>query len=201
MSGKLRGKANGSISVPKIERVKISILNRADYNPRKISGKARSGLSKSLEKFGIMNLIIWNRKTGNVVGGHQRLDIIEARGETETDVVVVNLEPKDEVALNIALNNQALAGDYEASALDQLLAIKDVVGDDFEGLCFDELEKELEKVAKRAKKDDLPVIEEPPPLPEVSGLPEIDVTQIESVACIRCPKCKKEWRMDKIVQS
>ena len=80
MAGKLRGKANGSISVPKIERVKISDLNRADYNPRKISGKARSGLAKSLEKFGIMNLIIWNKKTGNVVGGHQRLDIIEEIG-------------------------------------------------------------------------------------------------------------------------
>ena len=198
MSGrKTNSKANGTISVPTVEKVPLDKLNRADYNPRKISGKAKAGLGKSMDKFGMMNLVVWNRRTGNVVGGHQRLDVIEAAGETEAMVVVVNLEHSDEVALNIALNNPNLEGDYTESAIEQLRSIKDVVGDEFAGLCFDELETELEKIAKRAKKNE----EEPPAPAEPAGggQPEVDVPQIESVACIRCPKCKAEWRMDKVV--
>lgn len=177
--------------------MKISELNRADYNPRKISSKAKSGLSKSIDKFGLLNLIIWNRKTGNVVGGHQRLDILVGKGETEADVVVIDVEPADEVALNIALNNPAVAGEYTEAALSQLQSIKDSIGDDFNSLLFTDLESELERISKRAEKS----IKEDAEIPEMEPIGDMDVgiPQIESIACIRCPKCKKEWRMDRKV--
>jgi len=48
--------------------------------------------------------VIWNQKTGNVVGGHQRLKVLLDLGQTEIDCVVVDLDPQREKALNLALN-------------------------------------------------------------------------------------------------
>ena len=50
--------------------------------------------------------LVWNEATGNLVSGHQRLKICIARGLTEVTCSVVNMDdPKKEIALNIALNN------------------------------------------------------------------------------------------------
>ena len=48
--------------------------------------------------------VIWNRQTGNVVGGHQRLKVLIDLGQQEIDCVVVDLDLQREKALNIALN-------------------------------------------------------------------------------------------------
>ena len=66
-----------------------------------------------------MEPVVWNERTGNVVGGHQRLKILLAAGETELDVSVVNLSDADEKALNIALNK--IAGEWDTAALTELL--------------------------------------------------------------------------------
>jgi len=63
-------------SKPKIVKMKIADLNPAPYNPRKISNRAMTGLSASIVRFGLVQPVIWNEKTGNVVGGHQRLKVI-----------------------------------------------------------------------------------------------------------------------------
>lgn len=90
-----------------IRRVSIEKLNPAAYNPRK---DLRPGdpeyqrLEQSMERYGYVEPIVWNERTGNVVGGHQRLKILIATGAKETDVSVVDLSPTDEKALNVALN-------------------------------------------------------------------------------------------------
>ena len=88
-----------------IERKKLSDLKPASYNPRVISVSAKTGLSASLEKFGIVQPIVWNKRTGNIVGGHQRCKVLIESSVEETDVVVVDLSDEEEIALNIALNN------------------------------------------------------------------------------------------------
>src|SRR5690606_34084992 len=54
------------------------------------------------------------------VGGHQRLKVLIARGATEVDVVVVNLSPEKEKALNLALNK--IQGDWDEQKLAELLS-------------------------------------------------------------------------------
>lgn len=103
-----------------IKRMKTEDLKPADYNPREISDRAKEGLNASMETFGIVDLIVWNKRTGNVVGGHQRLDILLSHSIEETDVIVVDLSLEDEKALNIALNNPHIAGRY-TDALQGLL--------------------------------------------------------------------------------
>ena len=65
---------------------KLSELNEAPYNPRKISDHQYSALLESIDKFGDISGIVFNRKTGNLVGGHQR---IKAFKEIGTDKVVI----------------------------------------------------------------------------------------------------------------
>ena len=105
-----------------IRRVPVSKLNPAAYNPRKDlqPGDAEyQKLARSLEQFGCVEPVVWNERTGNVVGGHQRLKILLAAGETELDVSVVNLSDADEKALNIALNK--IEGEWDTAALTELL--------------------------------------------------------------------------------
>ena len=106
----------------KIKRVPITRLNPAAYNPRKDlqpGDPEYQKLARSMTKFGCVEPIIWNERTGNVVGGHQRLKVLIAAGETEMDVSVVNLPEEDEKALNLALNK--IAGVWDDEALSQLL--------------------------------------------------------------------------------
>ena len=68
------------------EKMKIKDLRPADYNPRKISKEKMIQLQKALEEFGNLSGIIFNKQTGNLIGGHQRLKCIPKNAEiTITD--------------------------------------------------------------------------------------------------------------------
>jgi len=96
-----------------IEKVPASKLNPAAYNPRKDlkpGDKEYEKLKRSIAEFGYVEPIIWNKTTGNVVGGHQRLKVLLDLGQTEIDCVIVELDDKREKALNLALNK--IQGDW-----------------------------------------------------------------------------------------
>lgn len=105
-----------------IVKVPVEQLLPADYNPRK---DLRPGdpefekLKRSVEEFGYVEPIIWNRRTGIVVGGHQRLKVLQHLGFTEVDCVVLDLDEQKEKALNVALNK--ISGDWDIPLLTSLL--------------------------------------------------------------------------------
>src|SRR5690349_11529684 len=99
-----------------IQRLSISQLTPAPYNPRvtlKPGDKRYATLARSLAEFDLVQPLVWNERTGHLVGGHQRLEILKHQGETEVDCVVVDLPLEREKALNVALNNAEVAGDWE----------------------------------------------------------------------------------------
>lgn len=102
-------------------RMALDDLKAAPYNPRKISADALKGLRASLKRFGLVQPIVFNRRSGHVVGGHQRVLALRESGETQADVLIVDLAEKDERALNVTLNNPKIAGDF-TSDLDAMLA-------------------------------------------------------------------------------
>lgn len=110
------------------ERRKISDLRPAVYNPRK---KLKPGddeyekLKASIEAFGYVDPIIVN-KDGTVIGGHQRLFVLQDLGYDEADVAVVDLNKNDEKALNIALNK--ITGEWDEEKLASIFAELDVEG-------------------------------------------------------------------------
>lgn len=42
-----------------------------------------------IDKFGVLEPLVWNETTGNLVGGHQRFKILKDKGLKEVDVCVV----------------------------------------------------------------------------------------------------------------
>lgn len=106
----------------RIESIDISKINPAEYNPRKDlqpGDKEYDKLKKSIEEFDIVEPLIWNSATGNLVGGHQRLKILQERGDTCVDVSVVELDDVKEKALNLALNK--ISGEWDDVKLSELL--------------------------------------------------------------------------------
>ena len=94
-----------------------------DINPRIIPEENLKRLKKSIKKNGLVGTLIWNRKTGHIVGGHQRLAALDSLMRTENyslDVTAVEMELKDEVALNVQLNNQDSQGEFDFVALQDL---------------------------------------------------------------------------------
>jgi DNA modification methylase len=85
-------------------------------------------LKRSLEEFGYVEPVIWNKTTSHVVGGHQRLKVLLDMGITEVECVVVEMDTEKEKALNIALNK--ISGDWDKDKLALLIA--DLQGADFD---------------------------------------------------------------------
>lgn len=98
-----------------IQKKKITELKPAPYNPRKSNKKQEDNLRKSLEKFGVVEPIIFNKRTGYIVGGHFRTRELKKLGVEEVDCVIVDLSEEDERELNIRLN--ANTGDWDNDLL------------------------------------------------------------------------------------
>lgn len=149
----------------KIERISIDKINPAKYNPRKDlkpGDKEYEKLKRSINEFDIVEPLVWNEKTGNLVGGHQRLKIIKNElGHKEVEVSVVSLDEKKEKALNIALNK--ISGEWDFKTLKELLVDLDDGEFDISLTGFDDLElKELiDYEGKKGLTDDDAVPDEP----------------------------------------
>lgn len=106
----------------RLEKVELDKLKEAAYNPRV---KLEPGmdeyekLRKSIETFGDVEPIVWNQRTGNVVGGHQRLQVLRDLGQKEATVSVVDMDEAAEKRLNLALNKAR--GDWDGEKLEALL--------------------------------------------------------------------------------
>lgn len=108
--------------------MKVEDLHPAEYNPRKRlqpGDKEFEKLKNSILEFGYVEPIIWNKQTCNVVGGHQRLEVLKHLGHSEVDCVIIDISEKKEKALNIALNK--ISGEWNTNLLTDLL--KELDGD------------------------------------------------------------------------
>lgn len=160
----------------KIEKIKIDKLNPAPYNPRKDlkPGDAEyEKLKNSILTFGYVEPILWNKRTGNIIGGHQRFKVLEEMGKTEIESVVVDMDIENEKALNIALNK--VSGDWDKDKL--MLLIEDLQGVDFDVSLTGFDPAELDDLFKDSlkdgiKEDDFDVEEElsKPPLSKLGDL-------------------------------
>ena len=135
-----------------IERKHTADLIPADYNPRKDlkPGDAEyEKLKRSIEQFGYVEPVIWNKTTDFVVGGHQRLKVLLDMGITEVECVVVEMDAEKEKALNIALNK--ISGEWDKDKLALLIA--DLQGADFDVSLTGFEPAEIDSLFKDAQQD------------------------------------------------
>ncbi len=110
--------------------MKLEDINPAPYNPRVElqPGDAQyEALKNSLGRFGLVEPLVVNRKTGNLISGHQRLNVLKAQGIEEAEVIVADLDEETEKAANIAMNK--IEGEWDYDKLDEI----------FEGMDREEL--------------------------------------------------------------
>lgn len=113
---------------PSFQKGTVVKINRADIvaddiNPRTITDDNKRRLKRSIEKNGLVGHLVWNKATGHVVGGHQRLSALDSLMHTkdyDLDVLMVDMPLKDEVRLNVALNQQDAQGEFDYFAVSQL---------------------------------------------------------------------------------
>lgn len=111
------------------QKVARSQIKPAPYNPRDIDLNAKVKLKQGLREFGCVEALVWNKRTGNLVGGHQRLKLAdeEVNFPTETvdygvPVMVVDLDDADEKMLNVLLNNPGAQGFFDWQPLKSVMA-------------------------------------------------------------------------------
>ncbi|NLK23273.1 MAG: DNA modification methylase [Clostridiales bacterium] len=145
------------------KRLKIDDLIPASYNPRKKlkpGDKEFEKIKNSIKEFGYSEPVIVNSDL-TIIGGHQRVSVLQALGYSEIDCVVINIDKTKEKALNIALNK--ITGEWNKELLADL--IKDLQDSDFDinftGFEPPEIEQLFNSVHdKEIKEDDFDVDKE-----------------------------------------
>ena len=103
---------------------KLSELQPAPYNPRlelANDDPRYRKLKRSIKHFGLVEPLLWNQRTGFLIGGHQRLRILNELSIDEITVSVLDLPLDQEKALNIVLNNREAQGDWDLPQLTKVL--------------------------------------------------------------------------------
>ena len=179
--------------------MKIGTLKPAGYNPRIITDRELELLKKSLYEFGDLSGIVFNRQTGNLVGGHQRIKCLPEDAEIKSKKLktmsrtgtiaqgTITIDGEDyayrevdwplerEKAANLAANKHG--GDFDEALLAPMLKeltdrdTFDVSLTGFEGLELDNLIASLSKSPEAGKTD-------PDKAP---GLPAVPITQLGDI--------------------
>lgn len=123
-----------------IATIHRSELKNAEYNPRTMGADEKRKLRAGLKKHGLVAPITWNRTTGNIVGGHQRIEQLDALAGThdyELQVAAIETDEVHEKEVNVLLNNYEAQGSWDLGKLGKIF---DDVSLDIEGMGFDKVD-------------------------------------------------------------
>jgi hypothetical protein len=168
-----------------IRTVKLSDVKPFDENPRTIDERSRKGLQASLDRFGYVDLIVWNEKSGNIVGGHQRFSLLKENGVEEADMIVVDYPEKEELAANLTLNNPEIEGDWDDPITELLEHVQDIDPELFGDINFDDLQEAVESMVPRTGEDSYEDRNQ-----------EVDIDDLLADCDTKCPCCNFEWEAD-----
>jgi hypothetical protein len=131
------------LSDEKLQSFVMQKMSRADlrgaaYNPRITTDAEKRKLRSGLKKHGLVAPITWNKRTGSLVAGHQRisqLDSLMGTTNYRLDVAVIDVDEKQEKEINILLNNQEAQGSFDMEKLAAIINDKSL---SIEGMGFDQ---------------------------------------------------------------
>lgn len=105
-----------------------SEIQEAEYNPRIITDNAKKKLRDKMKAVGLLQPLVVNRRTSNLVSGHQRLASLDSLErwrpgigkDYELDVSVIDVDEKTEKELNVFSNNPSAMGEWDLDKLADL---------------------------------------------------------------------------------
>ena len=139
-------------SLQKFEMVTVrrSELKEHPKNPRSISESARKKLKEKMQKVGLLQPIIVNKRPDGalyILGGHQRLATMDSlerykpgKSDYELDVSLVHLSEAEELEILVFLNNPSAQGGWDT---DLLAELNQDFGIDFGDMGFDRVDVDL----------------------------------------------------------
>lgn len=96
-------------------------------NPRVITESAKKKLKSKMEDVGLLQPLIVNKRTGYLLGGHQRLASMDSlekyaagKNDYEIDVAIVDLPEKKEMEMLVFLNNPGAQGGWQLEMLAEI---------------------------------------------------------------------------------
>lgn len=113
-----------------IQTINLNDYIAAPYNPRidlKPGDEDYEKLSRSIEEFDYLELIVVNIRTKHIISGHQRAKVLIEKGMKEIKAVVVDFSLEKEKQANLALNK--IRGDWDQDKLASLLAELNILPD------------------------------------------------------------------------
>lgn len=169
-----------------IIKMNINEVQSAEYNPRidlKPGMPEYEKLRKSILEFGLVDPPIYNKRTGNIVGGHQRIAVVKELGLfEEIDVSVIDLPLEKEKALNVALNK--ITGKWDDEKLSVLLEEMEKSELNLTGFDDNEIEKLIGEI-------EIPNFE-PGTIDEQGDLTSL-IPKI-----VKCPCCGEEFDLNEL---
>ena len=160
--------------------VSIDQINPLPQNERYISTKNLEGLKQSMRRWGVVEIPIWNKTTGHLVGGHQRFYALKEEGYTEIWVKVVEMDEEEEVAAALTMNNPHIEGGWSPETGDLLRGLEAGDSELYRRLNMEALQKEVDKLA--------------PKMPDIEPDPSFRIPDPEFN--ISCPCCGNKWMIE-----
>ena len=160
-----------------IEKIKITDIIPAEYNPRQISDEEMQKLQNSIDEFGLVEPIVLNLENNKIVSGHQRFDAILNQAMvdgdfleelymirlggigwvfTDTDLKIESEE--HEKALNLALNK--ISGEWDPVKLADVIKDLEMKEFDIPLTGFDDIELEELDIDFNSEKEPIEVEED-----------------------------------------
>ena len=99
-----------------VEDVAIDALHPDPGNPRRIADAELEALTRSIQRFGLVEPILVRREGRRVIGGHQRLVAARRLGLTTVPVIFLDISAERARVLNLALNKISDTWDEELLA-------------------------------------------------------------------------------------
>jgi hypothetical protein len=128
----------------KIERIHRSEIQLPYYNPRKIKNENKKKLKNIVkdEQIGLVEPLIFNKQTKNLVGGYQRLttiDELEKNQDYYIDMSVIDVSLETEIKINILLNQKSIQGEFDSDILKEIRETYPEM-DFLKDLCFEKFD-------------------------------------------------------------
>ena len=163
----------------------VSKLKPSNYNPRTISEKDLKALVKNMNKYGTLEILVANQRTGNIISGHQRLKAAILLGMKKLPVIWIDVSKRDEKMINLAMNK--ISGEWDAPMLKDILEEIDNGEGDMDMTGFDDVEIEMlmtESYQDEIEEDEVP---EPPENP-ITKTGDLWLLDEHKVLCGDCTK-------------
>ncbi len=145
-----------------IAEVRIADIKPWTENPRGIDEKALAGLRTSLEFFGLVQLLVVNKRNMQLLSGHQRMRLLIEDGIESVQCVLVDLDDMAQQALAVSLNNDQIAGHFTEALVPILEKLRKEMPDEYINLRLQELREEVNQFETeftgKTLPDDIPVM-------------------------------------------